>query len=34
MMEPVGADYKEDKRRRSGIDSVIPRRLKYKKFSK
>ena len=27
------ADYEEDKKRRLGIDSVIPHRLKYKKFS-
>ena len=28
------ADYEEDKRRRLGIDSVVPHRLKYKKFSR
>ncbi len=28
------ADYEEDKKRRLGIDSVIPHRLKYKKFSR
>jgi hypothetical protein len=28
------ADYEEDKNRRLGIDSVIPHRLKYKKFSR
>src|SRR4051794_8316642 len=27
------ADYEEDKKRRLGIDSVIPHRLKYKKFA-
>ena len=27
-------DYEEDKKRRLGIDSVIPHRLKYKKFSR
>ncbi len=27
-------DYEEDKKRRLGIDSVIPKRLKYKKFSR
>ena len=27
------ADYEEDKKRRLGLDSVIPHRLKYKKFS-
>jgi ATPase subunit of ABC transporter with duplicated ATPase domains len=28
------ADYEEDKKRRLDIDSVIPHRLKYKKFSR
>jgi ATP-binding cassette ChvD family protein len=28
------ADYEEDKKRRLGIESVIPHRLKYKKFSR
>jgi ATP-binding cassette ChvD family protein len=28
------ADYEEDKKRRLGIDSFIPHRLKYKKFSR
>jgi len=28
------ADYEEDKKRRLGIDSVIPHRLKYKKFTR
>ncbi|MCL2452718.1 MAG: energy-dependent translational throttle protein EttA [Alphaproteobacteria bacterium] len=28
------ADYEEDKKRRLGLDSVIPHRLKYKKFSR
>jgi hypothetical protein len=28
------ADYEEDKKRGLGIDSVIPHRLKYKKFSR
>jgi ATP-binding cassette ChvD family protein len=28
------ADYEEDKKRRLGADSVIPHRLKYKKFSR
>jgi ATP-binding cassette ChvD family protein len=28
------ADYEEDKKRRLGIDSLIPHRLKYKKFSR
>ncbi|HEY8032351.1 MAG TPA: energy-dependent translational throttle protein EttA [Methylocella sp.] len=28
------ADYEEDKKRRLGIDSVIPHRLKYKQFSR
>jgi ATP-binding cassette ChvD family protein len=28
------ADYEEDKKRRLGIDSVFPHRLKYKKFSR
>ena len=28
------ADYEEDKKRRLGMDSVIPHRLKYKKFSR
>jgi len=28
------ADYEEDKKRRLGIDSVIPHRIKYKKFSR
>ena len=28
------ADYEEDKKRRLGIDSVIPKRLKYKKFAR
>ena len=28
------ADYEEDKKRRLGIDSVVPHRLKYKKFSR
>jgi hypothetical protein len=28
------ADYEEDKKRRLGIDSVIPHRLKCKKFSR
>ena len=27
-------DYEEDKKRRLGIDSTIPHRLKYKKFSR
>ncbi|MFZ9502250.1 MAG: energy-dependent translational throttle protein EttA [Beijerinckiaceae bacterium] len=27
-------DYEEDKKRRLGVDSVIPHRLKYKKFSR
>ena len=27
-------DYEEDKKRRLGLDSVIPHRLKYKKFSR
>ena len=28
------ADYEEDKKRRLGLDSVVPHRLKYKKFSR
>jgi ATP-binding cassette ChvD family protein len=28
------ADYEEDKKRRLGLDSIIPHRLKYKKFSR
>jgi ATP-binding cassette ChvD family protein len=28
------ADYEEDKKRRLGVDSIIPHRLKYKKFSR
>ena len=28
------ADYEEDKKRRLGIDSVIPHRLKYKRFAR
>ncbi len=28
------ADYEDDKKRRLGIDSIIPHRLKYKKFSR
>ena len=28
------ADYEEDKKRRLGIDSIIPHRLKYKKFAR
>jgi ATP-binding cassette ChvD family protein len=28
------ADYEEDKKRRLGLDSLIPHRLKYKKFSR
>ena len=28
------ADYEEDKKRRLGIDSIMPHRLKYKKFSR
>jgi len=28
------ADYEEDKKRRLGLDSVIPHRLKYKKFTR
>ena len=28
------ADYEEDKKRRLGVDSVIPHRLKYKKFTR
>ncbi|HMF07024.1 MAG TPA: energy-dependent translational throttle protein EttA [Methylocella sp.] len=28
------ADYEEDKKRRFGLDSIIPHRLKYKKFSR
>ena len=28
------ADYEEDKKRRLGVDSVIPHRLKYKKFAR
>ncbi|MBV9636255.1 MAG: energy-dependent translational throttle protein EttA [Methylobacteriaceae bacterium] len=28
------ADYEEDKKRRLGIDSVIPHRIKYRKFSR
>jgi ATP-binding cassette ChvD family protein len=28
------ADYEEDKKRRLGVDSVIPHRLKYKKFNR
>ena len=28
------ADYEEDKKRRLGIDSVIPKRIQYKKFSR
>ncbi|QJP12194.1 energy-dependent translational throttle protein EttA [Starkeya sp. ORNL1] len=28
------ADYEEDKKRRLGIDSIIPHRIKYKKFSR
>ena len=28
------ADYEEDKKRRLGVDSLIPHRLKYKKFSR
>jgi ATPase subunit of ABC transporter with duplicated ATPase domains len=27
-------DYEEDKKRRLGIDSIVPKRLKYKKFSR
>ena len=32
--EGTFADYEEDKKRRLGIDSVIPHRIKYKKFSR
>ena len=28
------ADYEEDKKRRLGEDSVMPRRIKYKQFSR
>ena len=28
------ADYEEDKKRRLGIDSTIPKRIQYKKFSR
>ncbi|GAC1340573.1 MAG: hypothetical protein NVSMB26_28620 [Beijerinckiaceae bacterium] len=28
------ADYEEDKKRRLGIDSIIPHRMKYKKFAR
>ncbi|BAT59265.1 putative ABC transporter ATP-binding protein [Variibacter gotjawalensis] len=28
------ADYEEDKKRRLGVDSTIPKRIKYKKFSR
>jgi hypothetical protein len=28
------AAYEEDKKRRLGIDSVVPHRLKYKQFSR
>ncbi|HKB36747.1 MAG TPA: energy-dependent translational throttle protein EttA [Gemmataceae bacterium] len=28
------ADYEEDKKRRLGIDSIVPHRVKYKKFSR
>jgi hypothetical protein len=28
------ADYEEDTKRRLGIDSTIPHRIKYKKFSR
>jgi ATPase subunit of ABC transporter with duplicated ATPase domains len=28
------ADYEEDKKRRLGVDSLIPHRMKYKKFSR
>jgi ATP-binding cassette ChvD family protein len=28
------ADYEEDKKRRLGLDSIVPHRLKYKKFSR
>jgi len=28
------ADYEEDKKRRLGIDNIIPHRMKYKKFSR
>ncbi len=28
------ADYEEDKKRRLGLDSIIPHRLKYKKFAR
>ncbi|MBE2269110.1 MAG: ATP-binding cassette domain-containing protein, partial [Anaerolinea sp.] len=28
------ADYEEDKKRRLGTDSVIPKRIQYKKFSR
>jgi hypothetical protein len=34
VIEGNFADYEEDKKRRLGIDSVIPHRLKYKKFSR
>jgi ATPase subunit of ABC transporter with duplicated ATPase domains len=27
-------DYEEDKKRRLGVDSTIPTRIKYKKFSR
>jgi ATPase subunit of ABC transporter with duplicated ATPase domains len=27
-------DYEEDKKRRLGLDSIVPKRLKYKKFSR
>jgi hypothetical protein len=27
-------DYEEDKKRRLGVDSTIPHRIKYKKFSR
>ena len=30
----ISQDYEEDKKRRLGIDSVIPHRMKYKKFSR
>ncbi|MEN9755013.1 MAG: hypothetical protein RLZ07_1395, partial [Pseudomonadota bacterium] len=28
------ADYEEDKKRRLGIDSTIPKRIKYKKLTR
>jgi energy-dependent translational throttle protein EttA len=34
IQEENAISYEEDKKRRLGIDSVIPRRPKYKQFSR